>query len=76
MNTRFGSCIASKKIIKINTILARLDIVYLKTILIHEIIHLKVHNHQREFYKYIDLLIPNYKQIIKSLNQETRKYVI
>lgn len=76
MKSRFGSCIAKKRIIKLNSILARFDISYMETILIHEIIHLKVHNHQDEFYRYIDLFIPNYKEIIKSLNALTRKYVI
>jgi len=76
MKSRFGSCIAKKKIIKLNSILARFNEDYTKTILIHEIIHLKVHNHQKEFYYYIDKLIPNYIEIIRSLNALTRKYVI
>ena len=76
MKSRFGSCIAKKRIIKLNSILARFDNIYTKTILIHELIHLKVHNHQKDFYRYIDELIPNYKQKIKEINQLSRKYVI
>lgn len=76
MKSRFGSCNSSKKIIKLNSFLSRLPVIYTRTILIHEIIHLRVHNHQKEFYKYIDMFIPNYKQIVNSLNQEYRKYVI
>ena len=76
MKSRFGSCHATKKIIKLNSFLARLPVIYIRTILIHEIIHLRIHNHQKEFYKYINMFIPNYKQIVNSLNEEYRKYVI
>lgn len=76
MKSRFGSCIPKKRIIKLNSILARFDQSYIKTILIHELIHLAISNHQKAFYEYINRYIPNYKQIIKHLNIETRKYVI
>lgn len=76
MKSRFGSCIPSKKTIKLNTILARFSPIYTRTILIHEMIHLKVHNHQKDFYTYIDHFVPNYKAIIKQMNNLTRKYVI
>ncbi|XFA99531.1 M48 family metallopeptidase [Candidatus Izemoplasma sp. B36] len=76
MKSRFGSCIPKKRIIKLNSILSRFDDKYIKVILIHELIHLQVHNHQKDFYKYINLLIPNYKQHIKELNNLNRKYVI
>ncbi len=76
MKSRFGSCIPKKRIIKLNSILSRFDDKYIKIILIHELIHLQVHNHQKDFYKYIDILIPKYKQHIKELNNLNRKYVI
>ena len=76
MKSRYGSCIPKKRIIKLNSILARFNKDYIKTILIHELIHLSVKNHQKDFYRYINRYIPNYKQIIKTLNFETRKYVI
>ena len=76
MKSRFGSCIPKKRIIKLNSILGRFNDKYIKIILIHELIHLQVHNHQKDFYKYINLWIPNYKQHIKELNNLNRKYVI
>ena len=76
MKSRFGSCIARKRIIKLNSILARFSKNYTRVILIHELIHLKEQNHQKGFYQYIDELIPNYKSVIRELNQQTRKYVI
>lgn len=76
MKSRFGSCIPKKRIIKLNTILARFPEVYLKTILIHELIHLEVANHQKEFYQYMNQFVPNYKQRRKELSKLMRKYVI
>ncbi|OQX93192.1 MAG: hypothetical protein B6I17_03805 [Tenericutes bacterium 4572_104] len=76
MKSRYGSCIPKKRIIKLNTLLARFKEKYLKTILIHELIHLEVHNHQEEFYYYMNKLVPQYKIIKKELQELTRKYVI
>ncbi len=76
MKSRYGSCIPKKRIVKLNSILARFDEHYTKVILIHELVHLKVSNHQKEFYKYIDMWIPNYRQIIKEVHRLSRKYVI
>ncbi|XMB72680.1 DUF45 domain-containing protein [Mycoplasmatota bacterium WC30] len=76
MKSRFGSCIPQKKIIKLNTMLGRFDELYIRVILIHEIIHLKVPNHSKEFYDYMHAFIPEYKQIKKELNNLMRKYVI
>jgi len=76
MKSRFGSCIPSKKIIKLNTILGRFSVEYLEAILIHELIHLEVPNHQKEFYNLINIMVPNYKKIRKELQAITRKYVI
>lgn len=76
MKSRYGSCIPKKRIIKLNTLLARFQEKYLKTILIHELIHLEVHNHQEKFYYYMNKLVPRYKLIKKELQELTRKYVI
>ncbi|MBN2540199.1 MAG: DUF45 domain-containing protein [Bacilli bacterium] len=76
MSSRFGSCIPEKRTIKLNSLLARLPEKYLETILIHELIHLKVFDHQQEFYLYMDELSPNYKQLKKELVALSRKYVI
>ena len=65
-----------KRIVKLNTILARFNQAYTKIILIHELIHLKVHNHQNDFYHYIDKLIPNYRVYKSELRKLAGKYVI
>lgn len=76
MKSRYGSCIPSKRIIKLNSILARFDDHFTRVIFIHELIHLKVSNHQKDFYKYIHMWIPNYRSTIKEIHQLSRKYVI
>jgi len=76
MKSRFGSCIPSKRIIKLNSLLGRFDKRYLEAVLIHEIIHLNIKNHQKEFYQIVKLLCPNYSELMKELKILTRKYVI
>lgn len=76
MKSRFGSCIPKKRIIKLNSILSRFDEEYIKIILIHELIHIDIKNHQKDFYNYINMFIPNYKKQVNNLNKLTRKYVI
>jgi len=76
MKSRFGSCLPQKRIIKLNTILGRFPVFNLEAILVHELAHLKVPNHQKDFYELVDKLVPNYKLIRKDLHKLSRKYVI
>lgn len=75
MKSRYGSCIPKKRIIKINTLLGRFDLLYLKSVLIHELIHLEVPNHQKAFYALMETYVPHYREQMKTLNHLTRKYV-
>lgn len=63
MKSQFGSCQHKTKIIKLNSVLACFDERYLDTILVHELIHLKIQNHGKDFYKMLLSYIPNYHQI-------------
>ena len=67
MKSQFGSCQNVKKIINMNSVLARFDIVYLETILIHELVHLKIQNHGSDFYHYLNKYLPNYRSTRKEL---------
>ncbi len=75
MKSRYGSCIPKKRIIKINSLLARFDLQYVKSVLIHELLHLTIPNHQKDFYHAIETYIPDYRQMMKDLHHLTRKYV-
>ena len=64
------------QVIKLNSILARFDIKYLRAVLIHEIVHLKVKNHQKAFYDVLLKYEPNYRHIRKELTNILKLYQI
>ncbi|MDY0276883.1 MAG: DUF45 domain-containing protein [Acholeplasma sp.] len=65
--TKFGSYHRDSDIIKINIILAKLDINHLKYVLLHEYAHTKVFNHSRDFYLVLEKLMPDYRNYDKNL---------
>ena len=67
MKSQFGSCQSAKKLINMNSILARFDIRYLETILIHELVHLRVQNHGKDFYDLLYKYLPAYDSHRKEL---------
>ncbi|PKK95247.1 MAG: hypothetical protein CVV60_02295 [Tenericutes bacterium HGW-Tenericutes-5] len=76
MTSRLGSCKTNESIIKLNSILVRFDIKYLRAVLIHEIVHLKVKNHQKAFYDVLLKYEPNYRHIRKELTNILKLYQI
>jgi len=76
MKTQFGSCHVTKRIIKLNSILARFDEKYLYAILCHELVHLKVIGHQKNFYKVLEKYVPNYKEIRHELKLIVSEYEV
>jgi len=74
MRSRLGSCIHDRKIIKINSILARLDKKYLKLVLYHELAHLKINNHSPAFHSLLESLYPNHQTENLALKKSLKKY--
>ncbi len=72
LKTKYGSCHYIKKLITINSFMARIPEIYLYYVLLHEYAHLIVPNHSKNFYQVLDQLMPNHKNIQKAL----RKHVI
>lgn len=70
LKSRWGSCTNSGKI-TINAHLIKLDPVYTEYVILHELCHLKYHNHGKDYYRLLEELVPNYKKIRKEL----RKYM-
>lgn len=68
MSARWGTCYPERKLININLYLAKRSMEEIKAVVLHEIIHLKVKNHSREFYKEINKYMNNYNEINKKLN--------
>lgn len=60
--SRWGSC-DQKGVIKFNLRLAMLPHKVIDYIIIHELSHLLEFNHSKEFYKIIESIMPDYKNI-------------
>ncbi|HEX2976743.1 MAG TPA: SprT family zinc-dependent metalloprotease [Bacteroidales bacterium] len=70
MKSRWGSC-SSKGLITLNTDLIRLPEEYIMYVIIHELCHLKHHNHGAGFYTLLGSFFPEWKRIRK----EIREYI-
>jgi predicted metal-dependent hydrolase len=70
LKSRWGSC-TSKGNITISSELIKLDEIFSEYVIIHELCHLKQHNHGKEYYRLLGELVPEYKLIRKEL----RKYI-
>jgi hypothetical protein len=68
LKSRWGSCSFHGKI-TISSELIKLDPVFADYVIVHEMCHLKHHNHGKEFYRSLEELIPDYKSIRKALRQ-------
>jgi predicted metal-dependent hydrolase len=70
LKSRWGSCTSTGKI-TINAELIKLDPLYTEYVIIHEMCHLKYHNHGVDYYRLLEELVPDYK----SIRKELRKYM-
>jgi len=61
LKRRWGSC-SSKGKITISSELVKLDDIYLEYVILHELCHLRHHNHGKEFYKLLSEVFPDWKQ--------------
>ncbi len=71
MRTRWGSC-SSKGKIALSSDLIRLDEVYTEYVVVHELCHLKHHNHGAEFYKLLTEVYPGWKSVREGLKRYIR----
>jgi predicted metal-dependent hydrolase len=70
MKRRWGSC-SNKGKITINSELVKLDDRYLEYVILHELCHLRHHNHSQAYYKLLSEVYPDWKETRKEL----RKYI-
>ena len=70
MKRRWGSC-SNKGIITLSTELIKLSDLFIEYVILHELCHLKHHNHGREYYRLLSEVFPDYKQVRKDL----RRYI-
>jgi predicted metal-dependent hydrolase len=64
--TRWGSC-SSKGNISLNLKLLMLPLEIIDYVVVHELTHLKIMNHSKDFWKAVGLVIPEYRNRIKEL---------
>lgn len=62
MKKRWGSCTGKGKII-LNSELIKVSLICLDFIIIHELCHLKYHNHSKNYYDFLTKVLPDWKQI-------------
>ena len=70
MKRRWGSC-SNKGIITLSTELIKLSDIYIEYVIIHELCHLKHHNHGPKFYELLSEVFPDWKPVRKEL----KKYI-
>lgn len=68
MKSRWGSCMPQKRIITINTELAKHPQQCIEYVIIHEFCHLQVPNHSADFKALMTKRLPNWKILKKQLN--------
>ena len=62
--TRYGSC-SGKNNLNFSLYLMDKDEKFIDYVVIHELAHIKHHNHSKAFYKFIEEFMPDYKEIAK-----------
>jgi predicted metal-dependent hydrolase len=70
MKRRWGSC-SNKGIITLSTELIKLADPYIEYVILHELCHLRHHNHGLQYYKLLSEVFPEWKTVRKEL----RKYI-
>jgi predicted metal-dependent hydrolase len=68
MKSRWGSC-SKKGFITLSTELIKLPDIYIEYVIIHELCHLKHHNHGKEYYNLLSELFPDWKKVRKDLRE-------
>jgi predicted metal-dependent hydrolase len=70
MKSRWGSCNKIKNKITINYELIKVSKDCLEYVILHELIHFLVSGHNKLFYNYMSILMPDWKSRKKSLSEE------
>jgi hypothetical protein len=68
MKTKWGSCNAESKSIRLNTELTKKPAECLEYVIVHEMAHLIVRHHDDRFTSLMDRHLPNWKHIRQTLN--------
>ncbi len=69
VNTYFGECYNKKRIVILNTKIAKYELKYILSVIYHELAHFYYSNHQNNFYNYLEKVYPNYRNIQKEMRK-------
>jgi predicted metal-dependent hydrolase len=75
MTTKWGTCNPTSKKIWLNLQLAKKPIECLEYVILHELAHLRVHNHGPEFTAILDQYMPYWREHKRRLNDSTLDYL-
>lgn len=70
MKTKWGSCIPSNKKVIFNTNIIKTPIYCIEYVVLHELSHFKYMNHSKEFYNFITIFMPDWKERKKVLDEK------
>ena len=68
MKTEWGSCMAVRRSLLFNLSLACVDKSLIDYVIVHELCHLQVQNHSRQFWQLVESRMPDYKIRKQTLN--------
>lgn len=68
MKARWGSCCPSKNKVTFNLSLIKTPIECVEYVVLHELSHLKYHDHSKNFYNFISIFMPEWKERRRKLN--------
>ena len=74
MTTRWGTCNTNTRKIWLNLQLAKKPLDCLEYVILHELVHLKIRNHNKDFVAMMDQYMPYWGEIRKKLNDSTLDY--
>jgi predicted metal-dependent hydrolase len=69
MKTKWGSCNSDKNIINFNIELVKKPVECIEYIVVHEMVHLLVRNHNQDFIILMDKFLPNWRSLKQRLNE-------
>lgn len=70
--TRWGVCTPNGIILNIRLAMAPVEII--EYVIVHELCHIRQHNHSAKFWEVVELMLPDYKVRLKRLKQEGAFY--
>lgn len=75
MDTRWGSCLVKKGIITLNKRLLEAPRNCIEYVVVHEFCHFIHPNHSKHFYSFLSMLMPDWKERKRTLDQGTLIYL-